>query len=51
MKLGSLEAIIRALDVAGARYLVVDGLAVAAHGYGRLTFDLDLVLEMIPKKY
>jgi len=48
MKLTSLEAIIRELNDANARYLIVGGLAVAAHGYGRVTFDLDLVVQLQP---
>lgn len=35
---------IGALNEAGVRYLVVGGLAVVAHGYLRLTKDIDLVL-------
>jgi hypothetical protein len=48
MKLASLEAIMRVLNEAQARYLIVGGLAVAAHGYGRVTFDLDLVIQLQP---
>ena len=48
MKLTSLDAIATALRDADVRYLIVGGLAVAAHGYGRVTFDLDLVLQMQP---
>ncbi len=54
MKLASLEAIVRVLNDAHARYLVVGGLAVAAHGYGRATFDVDaeydnaLLGELLP---
>jgi hypothetical protein len=48
MKVSSLEAILRALAEAEARYLIVGGLAVAAHGYGRLTFDVDLVVQLQP---
>ncbi len=48
MKLASLEAIAHALNDANARYLVVGGLAVAAHGYGRATFDVDLVVQLQP---
>lgn len=48
MKLASLEAIVRVLNDAHARYLVVGGLAVAAHGYGRATFDVDLVIQLQP---
>ena len=33
MKLASFEAIVRALEDAGVRYLVAGGLAVNAHGY------------------
>ena len=33
MKLASFEAIVRVLNEAETRYLVVGGLAVAAHGY------------------
>src|ERR1700742_2494656 len=46
MKVTSLEAIFRALNEAKARYLVVGGVAVIAHGYVRLTKDLDLVLDL-----
>lgn len=48
MKVMSIEAIIRALNGANTRYLIVGGLAVAAHGYGRVTFDLDLVVQLQP---
>ena len=48
MKLASVEAIARALDEARVRYLVVGGLAVIAHGYGRLTMDVDLVVQLEP---
>jgi hypothetical protein len=46
MKVASLEAIFSALQEAEARYLVVGGIAVIAHGYVRLTKDLDLVLDL-----
>lgn len=49
MKLTDVEAIALALDAGGVRYLVAGGLAVAAHGYGRLTFDLDLVVQLTPR--
>lgn len=48
MKVSSLEAILSVLNEADTRYLIVGGLAVAAHGYGRLTFDLDLVIQLEP---
>jgi len=43
-----MEAIFLALQKAEARYLVVGGLAVIAHGYTRLTQDIDLVLDFAP---
>ncbi|HEY5793296.1 MAG TPA: hypothetical protein VIS74_08355 [Chthoniobacterales bacterium] len=46
MKLSSFETIVRALNDAGVRYLVVGGLAVNAHGYGRNTYDVDLVVSL-----
>jgi hypothetical protein len=49
MELGSVVAIVEALNAAGVRYLVVGGLAVVAHGYVRFTADLDLVLDMSPE--
>lgn len=44
----SIEAIIRALNSAQVQYLIVDGLAVNAHGYVRLTRDVDIVLALDP---
>lgn len=44
--LRTLEAVFRALEEAGVQYLVVGGLAVNAHGYQRMTQDLDLVLGL-----
>ena len=38
----------RALDGAGVPFLVVGGVAVIAHGYGRLTQDVDLVIRLDP---
>src|SRR5690606_32423049 len=49
MKLASLEAIASALAAANVRYLIVGGLAVAAHGHGRVTFDVDLVVQLQSK--
>lgn len=49
MKLGSFDLLVRALDEAGARYLVAGGLAVSAHGYLRFTKDIDLVLQLDPQ--
>ncbi len=44
-----MEAVARALNDAGVPYIVVGGLAVNAHGYGRLTEDLDLVIKLVPE--
>lgn len=49
MKLTSLEAVVRALDTAGVPFIVVGGLAVVAHGYGRQTQDLDIVVRLEPE--
>jgi len=48
VRVASVEAIARAFDKAGVRYLIAGGLAVNAHGYLRLTFDVDLVLRLEP---
>lgn len=40
------EAILRALNEYGVRYVVVGGFAVAAHGVVRATADLDLVVQI-----
>ena len=49
MKLSSVQAILSALDRAGVRYLIADGLAVNVHGYRRFTKDVDLVVEFTPE--
>lgn len=46
MKLSTFEAIAAELNAAGVRYLVAGGLAVNAHGYVRLTQDVDLVVQL-----
>lgn len=46
MEVRSVEAIVRALNDAEVRYLIVGGLAVNAHGYVRLTVDVDLVIGL-----
>jgi len=45
MERHSVEAIVRALNQAEVRYLIVGGLAVVAHGYVRFTADIDIVLD------
>jgi predicted nucleotidyltransferase len=46
MEVRSIEAVIRALNDAGVRYLIAGGLAVIAHGYTRSTQDMDLILDL-----
>ena len=41
-----MEAIVKALNEAKVRYLIVGGLAVIAHGYERFTNDVDLVIGL-----
>jgi len=48
MQLLSVEAIVTALNEAQVQYLIVGGLAVNAHGYERLTRDVDLVIGLEP---
>ena len=48
MEVRSIEAIVAALNEARVEYLVVGGLAVNAHGYERLTRDIDLVIGLEP---
>jgi hypothetical protein len=48
MKLSSFEAIVQALEKSDVRYLIAGGLAVVAHGHGRVTFDVDLVIQLRP---
>ncbi len=38
--------IVRGLNAAGAQYLIVGGLAVNAHGFVRMTVDLDLLVGL-----
>ena len=40
--------ICRALNDAGARYLLIGGFAVMAHGAGRFTKDIDLLVDDAP---
>jgi hypothetical protein len=49
VQLRSVEAIVTALNDARAQYLIVGGLAVNAHGYERLTRDVDLVIGLEPE--
>ena len=40
-----LARVCRALNDAGARYVLVGGFAVVAHGAGRFTKDIDLLID------
>jgi hypothetical protein len=46
MEVHSIETIVRALNAAKVKYLIVGGVAVVAHGYERFTKDLDLVIGL-----
>lgn len=46
MSLAAFEALAVALHAARVRWLVAGGLAVNAHGYIRLTIDIDLVIAL-----
>ncbi|MCC5840725.1 MAG: nucleotidyltransferase [Opitutales bacterium] len=46
MKKASFDAICKALQEAHVPFLVVGGIAVIHHGYGRLTRDVDLVIRL-----
>lgn len=48
MNRSSLEELFGALERHNARYLVAGGLAVLAHGYLRMTLDVDLILDLSP---
>ena len=48
MEVRSLETIVKALNAAKVEYLIVGGLAVNAHGFVRLTRDVDIVLGLVP---
>jgi predicted nucleotidyltransferase len=49
MEVRSVEAIVKALNDADVKYLIVGGVAVVAHGYERLTVDVDLVIGLQPE--
>lgn len=49
VKLATFESICIALNTARVRFLVAGGLAVNAHGYLRLTYDVDLVIQLDSK--
>ncbi len=46
MKKASFDAIVRALNEARVPFLIVGGIAVIHHGYGRMTQDVDMVIRL-----
>lgn len=44
------EPIFQILNATGVRYVVVGGLATLLHGYGRLTADVDLAVDLAPEE-
>lgn len=50
MEVRSVEAIVSALNKAEAKYLIVRGLAVNAHGFVRLTRNVDIVPSARPSQ-
>lgn len=46
MERAAFETIIESLEREHVRYLVAGGLAVVAHGYVRLTVDVDIILDL-----
>jgi hypothetical protein len=48
MELRTFKAVMEALNAHEVRYLLAGGMAVVAHGYGRMTYDIDLVVQLAP---
>jgi len=48
MELKLFKSIMTVLNERQVNYLLVGGMAVVAHGYGRMTFDIDLVIQLKP---
>lgn len=48
MKLTTFQAVMEGLGRHEVRFLLVGGMAVVAHGYGRMTYDIDLVIQLDP---
>jgi predicted nucleotidyltransferase len=46
MRKADFEAIARALNDAGVPFIIVGGIAVVEHGYGRNTVDVDMVIRL-----
>ena len=48
MKLTAFQSVMEGLQRHEVRFLLVGGMAVVAHGYGRMTYDIDLVIHLTP---
>ena len=48
MKLTTFQGVMEGLNRHEVRFLLVGGMAVVAHGYGRMTYDIDLVVQLTP---
>ena len=48
MKLATFQSVMESLNRRKVRYLLAGGMAVVAHGYGRMTYDIDLVIRLTP---
>jgi len=49
LKKQSFETVARVLNDAGVQYILVGGMAVVAHGYGRSTQDINIVIRLRPE--
>jgi hypothetical protein len=49
MKKASFDAIVRTLNEAQVPFLIIGGIAVIHHGYGRVTQDVDMVIRLEEK--
>ena len=48
MKLTTFQSVMDSLEQHQVRFILVGGMAVVAHGYGRMTYDIDLVIQLDP---
>ena len=48
MKLTTFQCVMDGLEQHNVRFLLVGGMAVVAHGYGRMTYDIDLFIDLTP---
>ena len=48
MRKTDFQDIVEALNRAQVDFIIVGGIAVIEHGYGRNTYDIDLVIRLAP---